>query len=281
MNLYTQQILVAVAVAALLAGCSTSTNVQEQPTQTSSDPVQSETAQDTADSMQMDSAQNSVETDSIEPNSIEPTQDATESERLGTQWGDDVDSKATMVDIQRIDDEPIDEMQVIYADKNYNGRAINSISLAAGRVDFSVAADRGQLSIYRDRGDYFIQGKAGQAYRLVYQNNSANTYEIVATVDGLNVLNGDAASRYDSGYVLEPNDELVIEGFRKSQSTVASFIFSQPKNAYAANTSSGSIDNTGIIGTVVYEIYNPNEPKSQASRAQAFPADDGYAKAPQ
>ena len=214
-------------------------------------------------------------------NSIEPTQDAMESERLGTQWGDDVGSEATMVDIQRIDDEPIDEMQVTYADKSYDGRAINSISLVAGKVDFSVAADRGQLSIYRDRGNYFIQGQAGQAYRLVYQNNSANTYEIVATVDGLNVLNGDAASRYDSGYVLQPNDELVIEGFRKSQSTVASFIFSKPENAYAANTPSGSIDNTGIIGTVVYEIYNPNQPKRKPRGAQAFPADGDHAPAPQ
>ncbi len=271
MNLYTKQILVATAVAALLAGCSTDNTVQEQPTQTSSDPVQSETAQDTTDSMQTDSAKNS----------IEPTQDAMESERLGTQWGDDVGSEATMVDIQRIDDEPIDEMQVTYADKSYDGRAINSISLVAGKVDFSVAADRGQLSIYRDRGNYFIQGKAGQAYRLVYQNNSANTYEIVATVDGLNVLNGDAASRYDSGYVLQPNDELVIEGFRKSQSTVASFIFSKPENAYAANTPSGSIDNTGIIGTVVYEIYNPNQPKPKPLGAQAFPADGDHAPAPQ
>lgn len=271
MNLYIKQIMVAVGALALLAGCSSNTSVQEKPAQSPYEPMQEESAQDSADSMQADSAQNSIES----------TQDAIESERLGTQWGDDVGSKATMVDIQRIDDEPIDEMQVTYADKNYNGRAINSISLVAGKVDFSVAADRGQLSIYRDRGDYFIQGKAGQAYRLVYQNNSANTYEIVATVDGLNVLNGDAASRYDSGYVLEPNDELVIEGFRKSQSTVASFIFSKSENAYAANTPSGSIDNTGIIGTVVYEIYNPNQPRPKSRGAQAFPADGGYASAPQ
>jgi hypothetical protein len=115
---------------------------------------------------------------------------------------------------------------------------------------------------------------------LVYSNNSSNTYEIVASVDGLNVLNGSAASRYDSGYVLEPNDELVIEGFRKSQSAVASFIFSKPENAYAANTKAGSINNTGIIGTVIYELYDPTKPRT-ALQPQAFPSDSGYAKAPQ
>lgn len=209
----------------------------------------------------------------------ESVQHATESERLGTKWGDEVDSKVTTVDLRRTNKEPIEQMQVRYADKAYTGRAINSMSLLAGKVDFSIEADSDKLSLYRDAGNYYVQGKAGQAYRLVYHNNSANTYEIVTSVDGLNVLNGNAASRYDHGYVLEPNDDLVIEGFRKSQSAVASFIFSKPENAYAANTSSGSVENTGVIGTVIYELYDPSQPKFK--QPQAYPADKGYAKPPQ
>ena len=136
----------------------------------------------------------------------------------------------------------------------------------------------GALPLYRDAGNYYLQGQSGEAYRLVYRNNSANTYEIVASVDGLNVLNGSTASRYDSGYVLNPNDDLVIEGFRKSQDAVASFIFSKPDDAYAANTESGSITNTGVIGTVIYELYDPSKPRPL--QPQAFPADNGYAKPP-
>lgn len=245
MKLYIKQSLLGVGIVALVAGCSSNPNVSHESVRSASDPMQ----------------------------------DAAESERLGTQWGDEVSSQVTKVDLRRTSREPIEQMQVSYADKSYTGRALNSMSLVAGKVDFAVATDRGNLPLFRDNSNYYLQGQSGQAYRLVYKNNSRNTYEIVASVDGLNVLNGSAASRYDSGYVLSPNEELVIEGFRKSQSAVASFIFSKPESAYAANTTSGSINNTGIIGTVVYELYDPSMPRPRGS--QAYPADDGYAPAPQ
>ena len=251
MTSYQAQSGAAVLVLALLTGCSSGSNIQEQSSST-------------------------IQTESIAERS---TQDAAESERLGTKWGDDVNSEVTTVDLRRTSSDPIEQMQVRYADKAYDGRAVNSMSLLAGKVDFSMETDTGALSLYRDSGNYYVQGQAGQAYRLVYHNNSANTYEIVASVDGINVLNGSAASRYDSGYVLNPNDDLVIEGFRKSQSSVASFIFSKPESAYAANTSSGSINNTGIIGTAVYGLYDPSKPKP--TQPQAYPADNGYAKPPQ
>ena len=257
MTLHQTQSGVAVLLLALLTGCSSGSNMQEESTST----IQRE---------------KSIQTDATAERS---TQDAAESERLGTKWGDDVDSKVTTVDLRRTSSEPIEQMQVRYADKSYNGRAVNSMSLLAGKVDFSMETDTDTLSIYRDSGNYYVQGQAGQAYRLVYHNNSDNTYEIVASVDGINVLNGSAASRYDSGYVLNPHDNLVIEGFRKSQSSVASFIFSKPESAYAANTSSGSINNTGVIGTAVYGLYDPSKPKPQ--QPQAYPADNGYAKPPQ
>lgn len=205
-------------------------------------------------------------------------QTAVQSERLGTQWGDEVSSRVTTVDLRRAGNQPIEQMQLYYADKNYTGRALNSMSLVAGKVDFSVAADRGKLPLYRDNSNYYVRGQAGQTYRLVYKNNSTNTYEVVASVDGLNVIDGSAASRYRQGYVLGPNKELVIEGFRKSQSAVASFIFSKPENAYAASSASSSINNTGVIGTVIYELYDPT--RSRAKPLQAFPGDNGYAKSP-
>ena len=250
---------------ALLTACSSNTTMTEDATTSV-----------TAESTQNSPSSDSVQAETTAESSI---QEATESEKLGTKWGDEVESNLTLVDLRRVDDEPVDEMQVYYADKTYQGRALNSRSLVAGKVDFSVATDAGQSSLYRDNGQYYLQGKVGQAYQLVYKNNSANTYEVVASVDGINVFDGSAASRYDNGYVLSPNEELVIEGFRKSQNAVASFIFSQPERAYAANTDSGSIENTGVIGTVIYELYDPNQPKPK--RQRAFPADDnGFAKPP-
>ncbi len=248
MKLHKNQLFIAVGTVALLVGCSTNTSMQDKSSQTTSDTVQRASVQD-----------------------------AVQSERLGTQWGDDVNSRVTTVDLRRTSSNPIEQMQVYYADKNYTGRALNSMSLVAGKVDFSMITDSGKLSLYRDSGHYYVRGQAGQAYRLVYQNNSANTYEVVASVDGLNVIDGSAASRQGAGYVLNPNQKLVIEGFRKDQNSVASFIFSKPENAYAANTSAGSINNTGVIGSAIYELYDPSRPKAQQ---QAFPADNGYAKPP-
>ena len=264
MILHKKQSGAAILLLALLAGCSSSPTMRQE-------------TRDVAQSTQAQSKQ----ADSIQAESV---QNAAESERLGTQWGDDVDSRVTTVNLSRVSEEPIAQMQVSYADKNYKGRAVNSMSLLAGKVEFSAATDNGKLSLYRDGSNYYLQGKAGQAYRLIYHNNSAKTYEVVASVDGLNVVDGSTASRYDGGYVLRPNDELVIEGFRKSDSAVASFIFSKPDNAYAANTDSGSIENTGIIGTVIYELYDPAKPKyksqPKSKQPQAYPADNGYAQAP-
>jgi hypothetical protein len=201
-------------------------------------------------------------------------------ERLGTKWGDDVSSYVTQVDLKRLSNRPIDETQVRYANKQFSGRSINSISLAAGKVSFSIVDDRGRiLPLYRDGQNYYLSALDGQSYQLRYSNTSNQTFEIVASVDGLDVLDGSLASRSNSGYVLRPYSSFAIEGFRKSNSSVASFTFSRPKDAYAANSANGSVQNTGVIGTVVYELkapeYNPskNLKNGYAPAPNAFPAD--------
>ncbi|MEG2060184.1 MAG: hypothetical protein RRZ33_10205, partial [Lachnospiraceae bacterium] len=104
-------------------------------------------------------------------------------------------------------------------------------------------------------------------------------FEVVASVDGIDVLNGSVASRNNAGYVLHPHSTIQIEGFRKSDSAVASFTFGQPEDAYAANSDHGSIQNTGIIGTVIYQLESPDskdEVKDSSQYApppKAFPAD--------
>lgn len=200
-------------------------------------------------------------------------------EQLGTKWGDDLTSHATKVDIKRLTDEPIAQATLRYANKKFQGKAVNSLSLAAGKISFTVVDDRGHaLPMVREGKHYYVKATEGQSYQLSYKNHSAQTYEIVASVDGLDVLNGQQASQYSSGYVLHPHQTLTIEGFRKSESNVASFTFSKPDDSYAANTPSGSIDNTGILGTVVYELYNPEKAVAAdvdeyAPAPNAFPAD--------
>ena len=258
------------ASVAWLTGCS-SPNLQKE----TSNPVQVDAAQ--SDSVAAEASdETTFQSDAIAEPSV---QSVSSDERLGTKWGDEVDSVVTTVDLRRVSEYPVEQMQVFYADKNYSGRTLNSMSMLAGKVDFSISTDNGTLPLFRDSNKYYVRGQSGQAYRLVYHNNSDNTYEVVASVDGLDVLDGSEASRYSSGYVLSPHDDLVIEGFRKSENAVASFIFSKPDDSYAANSEAGSIQNTGVIGTVFYELYDPNHRRS--NQPEAFPADNGYAKPPQ
>lgn len=199
-------------------------------------------------------------------------------EKLGTKWGDEIDSHVTEVQLKRKSDSPLAETIVQYADKNYKGKTVNSISIAAGKVSFSVVDDRGnRIPMYRVGQSYYLSGREGQSYQLQYENNTGKTFEVVASVDGVDVIDGSEASRSNSGYVLHAHDSLKIEGFRKSESAVASFTFSKPKDAYAANSDNGSIQNTGVIGTVLYELEAPEDEAKPVNKyappPNAFPAD--------
>ena len=199
-------------------------------------------------------------------------------ERLGTKWGDEVSSHVTQIDLKRLSNNPVDETQIRYASKQFSGRSINSISLAAGKISFSVIDDRGRiLPLYRDGQTYYLSANDGQSYQLRYSNTSQQTFEIVASVDGLDVLDGSQASRSKSGYVLRPFSSFAIEGFRKSNSAVASFTFSKPEDSYAANSDHGSIHNAGVIGTVIYALKAPEGDAKPINKyappPNAFPAD--------
>ena len=200
--------------------------------------------------------------------------------RLGTTWGDEIQSHVSLVDLKRASTQPISTLNLNYADKAYHGNSIEAISLANGQVQLSVLGDDGRkLPLYRQNGMYYLAGKAGQSYKLYYQNGSRQTFEVIASVDGIDVLSGQAASRYHSGYVLYPRQSLTIAGFRKSDAAVASFTFGKPEASYANHSASGNIANTGVIGSVIFVLNNPNadvKPTGSgryAPEPDAFPAD--------
>ena len=203
-----------------------------------------------------------------------------EDKRLGTAWGDEINSKIKFENLERVSD-VVASVNVFYSGQA-DGKKVNSISLLAGQVQFSVIDDNGRsLPTYRKGNDYQIQGKEGQSYRLKYTNTSKKIYEVVASVDGLDVITGSAASQYNDGYILYPNQALIIEGFRKDSDTVASFTFSKPETSYANHNDQGDINNTGVIGTAFFELQQPQQdrqfappPNDKPNKPQAFPADN-------
>lgn len=201
---------------------------------------------------------------------------------LGTQWGEGRESRAYSVPAQRIEPQR-DELQLAYSDERSIRQALGqnldaqrSILLDQGKVELSVHDARDTpLTFYSSQGksNYQLAGKAGERYVLVYTNRSATPYEIITTVDGLDVLSGQPGSRSHNGYLLQAGAVLRIEGFRKSADEVAAFRFSGKDKAYAANTLAGDTRNIGVIGTVLYEVrpVNPRQPASQSPNP--FPGD--------
>jgi hypothetical protein len=75
--------------------------------------------------------------------------------------------------------------------------------------------------------------------------------EIVLSVDDLDVIDGRPASLRKRGYVIEPNRQLVVDGFRQSTEAVAAFRFSPVRESYA-NEKYRNTRNVGIIGIAVF-----------------------------
>jgi len=162
-----------------------------------------------------------------------------------------------------------------------------NVPLAQGDVEWSIRDEKDRplpLQQARAGGMLQVAGTEGARYVLVLRNLSDRSYEVVATVDGLDVLSGQPGSLASAGYVLQPQGLLRIEGFRKSRDEVAAFRFAAPGRAYAANTPAGDARNIGVIGTALFELEVPGQrpppPRVREGRSRAFPADEPSPFAP-
>ncbi len=114
---------------------------------------------------------------------------------------------------------------------------------------------------YEASGRRIVIGDSGAAYEIYVKNTTSDRLEIVASVDGLSVMNGKAASVSQHGYVLDPKEEIWIEGFRENSSNVKRFQFGSVSDSEAAKK--GQSRNVGVIGLAVYV-----EDKAAAKAAQ-------------
>ncbi len=106
------------------------------------------------------------------------------------------------------------------------------------------------LPTFEHRGRTYVLGALGQRYLLRFRNRSGRRVEVVASVDGRDVVDGRPASFEKRGYVVSPYGELTIDGYRLSQATVAAFRFSSVPRSYAARK--GDARDVGVIGVAVF-----------------------------
>ena len=153
---------------------------------------------------------------------------------------------------------------------------VEGLQTAAGElVEWGVKGRLGFLPTFKD-GYYkdrrLVTGQSNGIYTLVVRNRSHSALEIVASVDGLDVMDGKAASFSKRGYIVNPGTSLEIEGFRTSENSVAAFKFSSVSNSYA-NIRTGDTRNVGVIGLAVFTQKDVNPwtwmPREARQRDQA------------
>jgi hypothetical protein len=111
------------------------------------------------------------------------------------------------------------------------------------------------LPTFHHRGRTYVLGTQGARYMLRIRNQTGGRIEVVASVDGRDVVDGKAAAVAKPGYLVDPWGQVVIDGFRLSTESVAAFRFSTVDQSYAARM--GDARDVGVIGVAVFTEARP------------------------
>jgi pyruvate/2-oxoglutarate dehydrogenase complex dihydrolipoamide acyltransferase (E2) component len=163
-------------------------------------------------------------------------------------------------------------------------------AMAVGRVADVNVIDRstGQtLPVHFHRGEYWVAGQPGAKYSIQIRNSRGARVLAVTSVDGLNVLSGETADFSQSGYVFESGQRYGIEGWRKSDSEVAAFVFTASGDSYAERI--GKPRDMGVIGVALFRerppvaLYSPpvvaapaGAPRKEGSASSTAELSDKY-----
>jgi len=130
---------------------------------------------------------------------------------------------------------------------------------AGGLVEWGIKGRFGMLTAYKEWGSgrRLVAGSQDSTYSIRIKNRSRSPLEVVASVDGLDVMDGTTASFGKRGYIIAPGETLDIDGFRTSHRSVAAFKFSSVGSSYA-NLRHGDTRNVGVIGLAVFTAKGIN-----------------------
>lgn len=183
---------------------------------------------------------------------------------LATHWGEARYSPTREVDFQRADfTRPCAVLELHYNDRRGAFDMLpggswgkSEIRALGGAVEVAMVDASGRPYSALRSGDRVIAvGDPGERYALLVQNRGPERFEIVATVDGLDVLDGEDGSFEKRGYLLGAYSSVMIDGFRRSDAEVAAFRLGDVARSYAA--SKGKARNVGVIGIALFDEERP------------------------
>jgi len=209
---------------------------------------------------------------------------------LGTTFGEEVYAPISFAPFQRSSASAWAEVALHYNDGDgvrahaqYLGTQPRPLEIYAGDGALAVALvdEMGRtLPGISANGRTLIEGQDGARYKILVRNATNARFEIVASVDGLDVIDGKPGDPNRRGYIVDPHDTLVIDGFRTSDANVAAFRFGAVAESYAAQTSGDR--NVGVVGLAIFSergaVWTVGELHTRDT-ANPFPS-RGYAVPP-
>lgn len=182
---------------------------------------------------------------------------------LGTGWGETRESRVLDTAFPRANrTQPLATGTIFYNDEAGVREMVGALlprrvpaimrSPAGSLVTVELRDQSGRLLPGVTVGDrWFVIGEQGRRYSILVRNRTSFRIEVVLSVDGLDVLDGRAASFSKRGYVVPPRGSVSVEGFRRSTDAVAAFRFSSVRGSYA-NQKYGQTRNVGVIGVAIF-----------------------------
>ncbi|MCX4246699.1 hypothetical protein [Paraliomyxa miuraensis] len=208
---------------------------------------------------------------------------------LGTSYGEQHFSQVTTAPFVRGSSQPDVLLSLWYNDVDGIRQAqgtfgngfdqVSQSSTSDGVFVVSVVDEYGYAMSAAQVGDKrYVAGQPGQRYKLRVQNNSAYRYEVVASVDGLDVIDGDTASFAKRGYIVDPWATITIDGWRTGDDSVAAFRFSAMEDSYADRKGQGR--NIGVVGFAFFHERGGVPWQELHRRDNADPFPNRYAEPP-
>jgi hypothetical protein len=158
----------------------------------------------------------------------------------------------------------------------------SGIDIARGALSVRLLDSSGApLPTYDMGARNYVVGRDGERYSIEIQNHTGRQIEAVASVDGLDVIDGESATPSKRGYLIAPWGRVEIDGFRRSFSEVAAFRFGSVRNSYAARK--GEARNVGVIGVAFFAEEGSGYPwleRESERRHDADPFPGRFARPP-
>lgn len=208
---------------------------------------------------------------------------------LGTRFGEQRQSAVSRRRFERASRSPFAQVALHYNNLEgiqqqswYRGTTLDELRAQTRRGGISISLTDEQGRLLRGgtgAGRTYVVGQDGQRYTMHIRNDTGGTYEMVSSVDGLDVVDGEPANFSKRGYILGPYSTLVVEGFRTSQHTVAAFRFGAVSESYAARTSGDR--NVGVIGFAFFAERGSRWSTDEIRRREsANPFPGGFSRPP-